>query len=316
MTLAMAGWAEADWERTTEYLTVDAPTVARLLGAPVGRVTLLTGGKANTNYKIEVADGPLVLRLYERDPSAADREQRLLDLVGDAMPTPRRRGVGTTETGVPYALFDFVHGEHPHRVMTQSNARAIGVALGRSLAGLEAVTPPGDRVTLGLLSETLGFTETFESVESSFLDLIGSSLRHGPAADRLGELAASLVSKLDVMARRLAAVDTWRGLVHGDYKFSNILVRDTRTAAVLDWEFACAFTPLLDVAIMMRHRDSFPPDYVAGFEDGHGALPDDWRTLSRVIDLMNLVGFLNGPIDRPRLFQDVRERIAVTLSEF
>jgi hypothetical protein len=75
---------------------------------------------------------------------------------------------------------------------------------------------------------------------------------------------------------------------------------------------------MLDVAILMRHREGFPPGFCAGFEAayraGGGPLPDDWRELSRIVDLMNLVGFLNGAGARPTLYAHVIRLIADTLA--
>lgn len=311
----MDGWPEDDWERLTDYVAVDADAAAELVGEPVLEIAVLTGGKANTNYRLDLADGPVVLRLFERDASARDRERRVIELTGQTLPTPKWLADGEVN-GVPYAVLSFVVGEHPHHALAGgADPARLGRSIGANLRALENVTPPGNREVIGLLDANLGFERTFESVADSFVDLISWSLREGRCGKRLGtELRSELAAGIDRAARALEPVDAWRGLAHGDYKFSNLLVRDEELVAVLDWEFTCAFTPLLDVAIHMRHRDNFPPAYVEGFEQGHGALPDDWRRLSRIMDLMNLVGFLNASGDRPTLFDAVKSRIAATIA--
>lgn len=311
----MTKWEEQDWERLTERVAIEASEVASLIGTPVRSLALFPHGKANTNYAVELTTGDrVVLRLYERDREAPERERRLAALVDGAVPVPAMLHSGATAEGTPYGVFEYVEGDHVHEVLDDATAYRLGHTLGRGLRSLEHVEPPAGREGLGLFAPDLTFARTFDSVADSFVDLVSWSLREGRARKRLGpELRQRLAAVVDRAGHRLAPVESWRGLVHGDYKFTNILVRDGELAALLDWEFACAFTPLLDVAILMRHRDDFPADFVHGFEAGHAALPDDWRELSRIIDLMNLVGFLNASGSRPRLFAAVTQRIALTV---
>jgi aminoglycoside phosphotransferase (APT) family kinase protein len=310
----VSDWAEAEWERLTPYVEISDAELGEIL-APHGAAppaAVLGGGTTNTNYRVE----DLVVRIYERDGGAAERERRLLELVADAVPTPKLLGNGETRAGTPYGVFEFIEGVHPYEVLDERNATKIGRSLGAGLRALEVVELPAAPDALGLFAPDLSFELTFESVAESFVGLIESSLNEGRSGKRLGaELCGELAAQLDQAAQRLEAVEDWRGLVHSDYKFSNLLLAPggVQLAAVLDWEFTCAFSPLLDVAIMMRHRDDFPAGFEEGFEEGHGALPDDWRELSRIIDLMNLVGFLNAPGERPKLYGHVTRRVASTI---
>lgn len=89
-------------------------------------------------------------------------------------------------------------------------------------------------------------------------------------------------------------------------------------AAVLDWEFALAGSPLFDAAILLRHAEHFPPGFEAafarGFRESGGLLPDNWRDITRLLDLMNLCGFLNASGQRERLFEQVRELVRRTVT--
>jgi len=307
-------WAEDDWERHEPVVQLSRDEVASLVGFVPTAVTLLTGGKANTHWR---ARGPAgedrVLRITQRDPASAAREALLWPRVAPHVPIPRVHGHGTTSAGLPVAVLDFVDGVHPAAVLTEHPEEALGVgrALGRTLAGLTAV-PVGP---MGLYAPDLSLARRFDTVADSFVDLITWSLREGRARRRLGpERVAAVRGVLDAAAAELAPLDAHPALAHGDYKSPNLLLRRDgdgwRVAAVLDWEFACPFTPLLDIAILMRHRDRFPPSLQEGFAEGYAErawLPDDWRRLSRIVDWMNLVGFLNASGDRPRLYAAVTD---------
>lgn len=69
-----------------------------------------------------------------------------------------------------------------------------------------------------------------------------------------------------------------------------------RICGVLDWEFACAATPLLDFAIFLRDERARPAGFGAAFANAYrsagGVLPTGWRRLTRIADLLNLLQLL------------------------
>jgi hypothetical protein len=85
---------------------------------------------------------------------------------------------------------------------------------------------------------------------------------------------------------------------------------------ILDWEFAWAGPALFDVGMMLRWRP--PEPFIRGLElglreDPGASLPPDWRRLAELLDLFNLVGFLDHEGDRGRRDRDVLRRIHQTL---
>jgi len=283
-------------------------------------VAALPGGKANTNLRVERASGPpVVLRLYQRDHDASAREQALWARVAGRMPLPCCLGTGITSCGHPVAVLDFVDGVAPASALAAhpEQAGAIARALGATLAPLAELPIDG----IGLYAPDLTLARRFEGVRASFEDLIRWSLRSGRARKRLGpDRVQALRLALPAAIERLAPLEAHPGLAHGDYKSSNLLMRPDpwRVVAVLDWEFACPFTPMLDVAILMRHRSTWPTSFQGGFEAGYrdagGWLPEDWRDVSQVLDLMNLLGFLNASGPRPTLYRSVVARVDQTLT--
>ena len=57
--------------------------------------------------------------------------------------------------------------------------------------------------------------------------------------------------------KQLEQLDAQRCLVHGDFGKRNVLVREEqgrwKVAAVLDWEFAVAGSPLIDIGHFLRY---------------------------------------------------------------
>jgi fructokinase len=86
---------------------------------------------------------------------------------------------------------------------------------------------------------------------------------------------------------------------------------------VLDWEFAFAGPPLVDVGLFLRAGDALPRGFreafAAGYRAAGGVLPNDWLPLSRLVDVVSQVTFLDDPRERPRVFAETTEVLKETL---
>jgi aminoglycoside phosphotransferase (APT) family kinase protein len=88
-------------------------------------------------------------------------------------------------------------------------------------------------------------------------------------------------------------------------------------AAVLDWEFAFAGPPLVDLAVFLRHRETLPAAYTAGVLAGYaaagGSVPADWAVQTRLLDLLNLCSMLAQPGGGAARSRDLGALVGATL---
>src|SRR5579871_2049986 len=135
------------WERRSPHLELDAETLESLIhtalpGAEIAHAEPLSGGLANTNYKVTLVgrEEPVVLRLYTRDPAACARETAIARLVSEQVPVPTV--LYAEETGdAPFAVTSWIEGVKLDALLTQGRAEEIGsaaVAVGAGLAALGA----------------------------------------------------------------------------------------------------------------------------------------------------------------------------------
>ncbi len=118
----------------------------------------------------------------------------------------------------------------------------------------------------------------------------------------------------DAAQPELAHLDEQANLTHGDFGKRNVLVREVggqwEVAAILDWEFAVSGTPLVDLANFLRYERASRPVVEPFFSDGYveagGVLPEDWRRLARLIDLVALCELLS----RDAVADDIAMEIA------
>jgi aminoglycoside phosphotransferase (APT) family kinase protein len=300
---------KAGWVRARPTRTVDLGLAARLLARALPRrriqtVESLVGGLTNSLFKLCLDDGrEVVLRIYEGDPDACAKEVDLLSLVRKAVPVPEviwAERSGEAELP-PFALLEYVAGTTLRELARQGDRAAMAdacYAVGRALAAIGCHRFPragfiGPGLTVG--SPLLEGPDPVPRFVEACLARPAAVARIGPGLSR---------ATLDLVwhwAPRLAPLDLERRLVHCDFGAPNLLVRNDGDgyglAAVIDWEFAVAATPLIDVGHFLRYerraRPLREPHFTRAFVDGGGELPEDWPRLARISDLSALCEMLS-----------------------
>lgn len=278
-----------------------------LPGRRIERTSTLAGGYRNHNLHLITDTGEqYVLRRFRHGNTCAV-EAALADRLTGIVPVADVIAADPdgSATGQPVLLSRFMTGTLLSDLLStvdEHQAGQLGHATGTTLAAIGTVTfaRPG---FLGPTLDPDGVEPTAEL--PAFVE---RCLRAGNARSELttAEQGALLRHATDV-APLLAAVHGSRRLVHSDFNPKNLLAGQRAgrwvITAVLDWEFALASTPLIDVGNMLRFRHELPPAFAEGFTAGFaaagGELPDDWRQISQALDLFALADFLTRPPDNP-----------------
>jgi aminoglycoside phosphotransferase (APT) family kinase protein len=303
MDLMLAGTpAQARWVKAAPHLDWPLAVVERMVSMAFPHHSVLecrplSNGLRNVNLllRLDSPAAPLVLRIYQHDPSLCQKEVDLMRLARHTVPVPEvihASPLGLEETP-PFALLQFVEGVSPLDLKRRGDLEAFAQAAfsaGETLAAIGRFgfskagwLGPGPAVTAPLLEGT--------DPMPRFVDLCLAAPnleRRVPAEwrDRIHKLIWQ-------WAPRLAEFDADARLVHGDFNRHNLIARQVAdrwvVVAVLDWEFAIAGSPLVDIANFLRYeRASHPlaePHFSAGYRQAGGVLPEDWRRLSRLLDL-------------------------------
>jgi aminoglycoside phosphotransferase (APT) family kinase protein len=193
------------------------------------------------------------------------------------------------------------------------SAGEILAAIGRATFDRPGWLAPGPAVTAPLLEG--------KDPTPRFVDLCLASInleRRMPADLRDG--ASGLVWR---RAPELARLDKEARLVHGDFNGRNLLVRwlagRWRVVAVLDWEFAVSGSPLGDLGNFLRYERALhpiaEPHFSAGYLDAGGALPLDWRRLSRALDVAAICESLTRGQLPDRAIAELVELIRATVED-
>jgi aminoglycoside phosphotransferase (APT) family kinase protein len=226
---------------------------------------VIQGGRSNLTYTVSDDVHHWVVRrppLAHVLPTAHDmaREWRVISaLQSTGIPVPRAVELceDPTVIGAPFYVMDFVDGhvvrDHVPEEWpaTAATREAMSNALIDTLLELHAVDPAA--VGLAEFGRPQGFLE--RQVRRWWQQWEASKTRELPAIE---ELHQRLLDGLPVQSDP--------GIVHGDYRFDNVIYapRDPRRiAAVVDWEMSTVGDPLCDLGLLVVYWVNDPSDPAA-----------------------------------------------------
>lgn len=250
-----------------ELGTADLIGIAERMSAegttPVAPLTarLIAGGRSNLTFRLDDGQSAWVMRTPPsagRTPSAHDvaREYRVVKALG-ASDVPVAPAVTLCEDegviGAPFAVCGFVDGraiqaQDELDALSDDQVDATVEALSETLAALHRV----DHVAVGL--ERFGRPDGYAARQlkrwAGQWEIIG-----GAFPDDVRALADRLTSRLADRLPEQAST----GIVHGDFRLDNTLVRlddgdGVTVGAVVDWELSTIGDPVADVANMCVQR--------------------------------------------------------------
>jgi len=257
-----------------------------LAGPLAGEV--IAGGRSNLTYTVTDGDHHWVVRrppLAHVLPTAHDmaREWRVIAALQDtAIPVPRTVAFcdDAAVVGAPFYVMEHVDGHVVRDALpaawpdTTATRQAMATALIDTLRALHAVDP--EAVGLDGFGRPDGFLE--RQVRRWWQQWEASKTRELPAIE---ELHARLLAGLPEPSRP--------GIVHGDYRFDNVIYSPgdpARIAAVVDWEMSTLGDPLCDVGLLAVYwvtgADDPDADILPGARSGLGSgFPTEAEMVSR-----------------------------------
>ena len=304
------------WQRSTPPLSPTADAVAAMVAeaVPSARIAgfaALDGGLLNTNIRVDLESGRVLLRLYQHDPGQAGKEAAIARRLGGVVPVPRTLHLGE-RAGQRFAVVEWIEGAPLRRLPDGAAARA---ALGRDVGAVLARIHAVHFTQSGFLDDRLAVARPIVADKAFLVDYLRRSLIEGGGARFVPR---DLVDAVMAYAQALGGL-TWGGphcLVHSDFNGTNMLARDGRIVAVLDWEFAFAGPPSADFGNLMRNHpeQDFLGAVEAGYRDGGGHMPDNWRILARTTDLIAWAELLGRPLVDPVLVEDALQAMRATVA--
>jgi|GEM_PF-190536 len=248
-----------------DYTRLDEDTLNRLLMAydldSIEQIVPLSGGQANSSYKVTTAHGNLTLSICdEKNEQEIARLITLLDWLAESdFPTTRVISAKDGRSFIfyqqkPVYLKTFIPGDIVKDLSVQMCFQ-VGAAMAR-LHSLEL--PPS-------LQQELSGDNIFDL--SVFDGFLSRGITH-PYCNWLEEKRDYLRAELD------PTMD--RGLIHGDLFWDNMIFANGQLVALLDFEEACWFYRLFDLGMGIvgccAPNGSFSKTAIKGYIAGYQSI--------------------------------------------
>lgn len=304
------------WERSTPWLNLNIDSLTELIqpvikGCRVISAQATQGGLANTNYRLELSNvaNPILLRIFSCKSGAARKEFAINKLVKTRVRVPEYLYFADSNsiTGHPYALMEWIDGYTLDSVIQSANVEdiaKIAASVGCVLANIHSFKFEQP----GFFNNELEVVQPLNMGSEGFLGFVYNNLINGNGHKHLGdELTQQFWNFCNTYAYLLDDIDCSSKapcMVHSDFGGTNILLKrgiDSWTiGGVIDWEFAYSGSSMADVGHILRPHDDGLPGWedflIQGYVDNGGLLPSQWRRVSKLLDLLAWVDFLNRDV--------------------
>ena len=303
MTTDALPYAEFRWERAENSRPIDDAWIRERLAAwpelASREWTVLGGGLRSLNVRVGDVVARIACGRSEREVLA--KEAAALRRFTGRLPVPE---VVDSRDGV--LLTHFVG----HQPLPGSAVAADCV--GRAAALLHRTACPN----AGFFDGRLHVREPLADTWSFLVAWSGAAMTGGrwPLDRERAAAIAECWRRADDDLREACSVACF---LHGDFKPANLKWRpDTGDVVAFDWEFCWAGPALLDVGQLLRW--GVPPKFEESFSHAYethgGVLPPRWRRTAELLDLMNLIGFVDRAEPGSQCRRDVLGRIGETLA--
>lgn len=158
--------------------------------------------------------------------------------------------------------------------LSPSERRHVFEQLGFYLARIHSITLPGFGT---LKSDDTGYRGIFSSLEDYLLDDVARKLGALPDTSLAQERKQAILKRC-VLERELVN-RPYGVLLHGDYRFKNVLLTEARVTAILDFEMALVGDPAMDIAWLLYSDGNHEPvlnALLTGYAKGTQS-PDLWE---------------------------------------
>lgn len=322
-----------NWTRPDQPLMLSNSELELLLQPAFPRTRVLhsqlaSGGLANTNIRVMLYDRktPVMVRIFTRDASQAEKEFRINSAICGAVPTPEFYHYSSENpvNGQPYVVMQWLDAprlELVYEKLSPAESTQLAKSLGKVMQTIHHYKFP----ITGMLDSKLKVTEPIEIGAAGMLAFAKECLIEKNGKNHLSD---EMTERIFGFVREYGPLlDEWKGepcLTHSDFGGSNILVHEVgrgwEVAAVLDWEFAFSGTPLFDFGNLLRPPlglvDGFAEAIENSYTENGGELPSDWRRLIRLVDLSAWFDFLSRPNATTEVVADAKSVIADTINLF
>ncbi len=302
-----------EWERINEVIEINKEIANELVRSfdsrkVVESIEKFSGGRSTTNYKIKIEglEQEFVLRIYSKSSNICKKEFEVYKKLGEFIPIPEVYYIDEENNIInkPYAIVQFLDGITLDQQIKDNNEFSTKTAeeIGERLAFIHKTGFNKE----GLLDENFNIVEGLPPILSWYDFFINNR-----AGIRLGsKVKDDLVQCLKANNDLLEEMTSKFVFSHGDFRPSNIMVKDGTLVGILDWEFALSAPAYFDIGQFIRYEEQMIGNSQSSFINAYNKssginLTKEWKKIAKLMDLANILSLLDNEEEKPNLFADM-----------
>ncbi|WP_252231168.1 phosphotransferase [Clostridium sp. ZBS15] len=314
---------EYNWERSLPFFYIDLDIANKLfkktlLNEEVESIDPINEGCRSSNYVLETNNrNKYILKIFPECDCYYERENNLLNLLKNDILVQRVYLISSSNIikNKIFGIYEYIDGVNLGKAIRGGSK--IDKNLIEELAMTLAKIHKFKYKECGKLDKNLNIIHKLSPLYTWYEENMGINFKN-----RLGD---NIVKKINYIVNAnkemLLELDKNISLIHGDFQGTNILVKDNKISAIIDWEFSMAGNPLIDIGELFRYEEYFDNDLIKIFEKQYNKYSDDrlideWYKISKLVDLISLIKLINTKDDMPNKHKEIKKLIINTLELF
>ncbi len=314
---------EYNWERSVPFLHIDLNIAKELfkktlLNEEVNTIVPINEGCRSSNYILGTNNkNKYILKIFPECDCYYERENTLLNLLRNHILVQKVYLISSSSIikNKTFGIYEYVDGVNLGRAI-RGNFK-INESLIKELAITLAEIHKFKYKECGKLDKNLKIIHKLSPLYKLYEENMGINFRN-----RLGN---DVVKKINYIINDnkeiLLNLDKNISLIHGDFQGTNIIVKDNKISAIIDWEFSMAGNPLIDIGQLFRYENCFSDNLIKIFEKQYNKCSDsklinEWYKISKLIDLISLIKLINTKEEMPTKHKEIKKLIINTLELF
>ncbi|NFR87683.1 aminoglycoside phosphotransferase family protein [Clostridium sp. ZS2] len=314
---------EYNWERSLPFFYIDLDIANKLfkenlLNEEIDSIETINEGCRSSNYVLETNNrNKYILKIFPECDCYYERESKLLNLLKNEILVQKVYLISSSNIikNKMFGIYQYVEGVNLGKAIR--NGSKFDKSLINELAITLAKIHKFKYKECGKLDKNLKVIHKLSPLYRLYEENMGINFRN-----RLGNDVVKKINHI-VNANKeiLLELDKKISLIHGDFQGTNILIKDNKISAIIDWEFSMAGNSLIDIGQLFRYEDCFSHDLIKIFEKQYNKYSDDklideWYKISKLIDLISLIKLINTKEDMPNKHKEIKKLIINTLELF
>lgn len=285
----------------------------------IQNIASITAGMSTSNYMVEASSKKYLLKVYPKNNDHSGIEIAAYKYAHHIINVPEVLYFDNSKTIIDntYAIFQYIDGLTLKQHVLRNKGLSSNAAY--KIGSMLALLHKKQYACAALLNDDLSIKKQIKKFEDQCKSLLDET-----AGKHLNEVVkGDLEHFIDVNINLIERITEENVFSHGDFIPSNILIDQNDTPWFIDFEYCISVPRYYDIGKLFRTRNNYSEyiddkakrDFAEGYNImSQNGLPEDWYRLSKIADIVVMLGFINRENIPHDWIEEIEEEIIATMN--